>query len=44
MAGSSCSSEFDADFDNEDYRIGACVLEQNPDGARPNCWFAATDY
>ncbi|MFT6631196.1 MAG: hypothetical protein ACJAS4_001145 [Bacteriovoracaceae bacterium] len=44
LAGSLCEREFGVDFDNKDYRVGACLIEEFPAGARPGCWFSSESY
>jgi hypothetical protein len=44
LAGSLCEQEFGIDFDNKDHRVGACLIEEYPAGARPSCWFSSEFY
>lgn len=44
IAGILCSREYEVDFDNNDYKIGSCLVEELPEAARPSCWFSSDNY
>lgn len=44
MAGEKCRDQFYKDFDDEDFKIGACFSTYRPNGARPDCWFSEKKY
>ena len=44
VAGSLCTEDFDKDFDNFDHTVGSCTKDQDPEAARPKCWFSHEKY
>ncbi len=44
IAGNRCSLGLEFDFDDHDHRIGSCVRTDNPNAARPICWFSPLKY
>ena len=44
IACGKCTLESEIDFDNVDYKVGACHKDYWPRAARPKCWFTPSSY
>lgn len=44
LAGAKCDVDSILDFDDKDYSIGACLRDNSPEAARPQCWFSSQKY
>lgn len=44
IASLKCSKESDLVIDDNDYRVGSCIKDYQPEAARPACWFNPEKY